>query len=85
MPYITCRQKKTRHKVHISVCENCKGMICPDYYHYLQLSLFPRLLPDEKVRRKFKLERKPANDRPASKPPRQMSWLENPDFMLPRS
>jgi hypothetical protein len=54
-------------------------MTCPDYYNYLQLSLFPRLIPDKKVRRKFQPERKPANDQPASKPPQQMSWLEKPD------
>ena len=40
MPYITCNQKKTRNRVHISVCERCKGMACPDYRNYMQLSLF---------------------------------------------
>lgn len=85
MPYITCRQKKTRHKVDVSVCENCKGMICPDYYHYLQLSLFPRVIPDKKIRRKFQPERRPVGERPDSKQPQQMSWLENPDVTSLRS
>ena len=84
MPYITCRQKKTRHKVDVSVCENCKGMTCPDYYNYLQLSLFPRLIPDKKVRRKFHPERVPVGKNPDSKPPQQMSWLEKLDRTLPR-
>ena len=26
--------------MHISVCERCKGMACPDYRNYMQLSLF---------------------------------------------
>jgi len=55
-------------------------MTCPDYYNYLQLSLFPRLIPDEKVRRKFQPERKSRDHRPASKPPEQMSWLKKADY-----
>jgi hypothetical protein len=54
-------------------------MDCPDYYNYLQLSLFPRLIPDEKFRRKFQPERV-AGDCPSEvKPPEQMSWLKKPD------
>jgi hypothetical protein len=59
-------------------------MTCPDYYNYLQLSLFPRLIPDKKIRRKFQPERKPVADRSASKPPQQMSWLEKPDVTFSR-
>ncbi|MBW2708303.1 MAG: hypothetical protein JRD04_03310 [Deltaproteobacteria bacterium] len=79
MPYITCRQKKTRHKVDVSACEGCKGMACPDYYDYLQLSLFPHLIPDEKVRRKLQSERRPVENRKNSKSPQQISWLEKAD------
>ncbi|OQY44973.1 MAG: hypothetical protein B6240_09525 [Desulfobacteraceae bacterium 4572_87] len=80
MPYITCKQKKGRHKVHVSVCKSCKGMTCPDYYNYLQLSLFPRLIPDEKFRRKFQPEQRSDDFRPDVKPPDQMSWLKKTDY-----
>ena len=63
MPYITCCQKKTRHKVHVSVCESCKGIGCPDYREYLQLSLFPGMVPDQAVRPKFQAESVESEDR----------------------
>lgn len=74
--YITCRQKKGRHKVHVSVCENCKGMTCPDYYNYMQRSLFPRSIPDEKIRQKFQPEQSSDDYRSDAKSPEQMSWLK---------
>ena len=79
MPYITCSQKKSKHKVHVSVCERCKGMDCPDYRNYLQLSLFPSFFPDKKIRRKFRPEKGTGGGQPASKLPEQMSWLEKPE------
>ena len=79
MPYITCRQKKNRHKVHVTVCEQCKGMTCPDYSRYLQLSLFPCAIPDEKIRLKFQPKPGSGDHGPASKSPEQLSWLEKPE------
>ncbi len=67
----------------MSVCESCRGMNCPDYYRYLQLSLFPGLVSNEKARRKFQPEGIPVVNRPDSKPPQQISWLEKPDVTLP--
>ena len=80
MSYITCTQKKTKHKVHVSVCERCKGMDCPDYRNYMQLSLFPSLVPDKQIRRKLCSEKEAGAAGPVSKPPEQMSWLEKPDL-----
>jgi len=78
LPYITCKQKKTQHKVHVSVCKSCRGINCPDYYNYLQLSLFPDLIPDERTRRKFQPERGLGDPGPVVNPPEQMSWLKKP-------
>ncbi len=79
MSYITCTQKKTKHKVHVSVCERCKGMDCPDYRNYMQLSLFPSLVPDEKIRKKFQVEKCIRDVSEVSDPPpEQMSWLRKP-------
>ena len=83
MPYITCSQNKSRHKVHVSVCERCKGMDCPDYRNYVQLSLFPSMIPDETIRRKFHVERAGGTVTKASEPPEQMSWLAKPDRIVP--
>ena len=83
MPYITCRQKKTRHKVHVSVCESCRGIGCPDYRNYLQLSLFPGMAPDQAVRPKFQAENIKSEDRPDSNPPEQMSWLKKTETTSP--
>ena len=79
MSYITCSQKKTKHKVHVSVCKRCKGMDCIDYRNYVQLSLFPSLIPDEKIRRKFRPEIRVGAVDPVSKTPKQMSWLKKTD------
>ena len=46
MPYIICNQKKRGNKVHVSVCERCKGVQCADYLDYVQLSLFPSFVKD---------------------------------------
>jgi len=54
-------------------------MTCPDYYNYLQLSLFPRSIQDEKIRRKFRPEIRVGAVDPVSKTPEQMSWLKKTD------
>jgi hypothetical protein len=56
MAFITCTKKKSRHKVHISVCEKCKGMKCSDYRNYIQPTLFP-LLQDKPLRKPLRIKR----------------------------
>jgi len=57
-------------------------MACPDYYRYLQLSLFPGLIPDEAFRRKFQPEKRSVVKRSDDTPPQQISWFEKPDVTL---
>ena len=57
-------------------------MDCPDYRNYMQLSLFPSLVPDKQIRRKLCSEKEVGDAGPVSKPPEQMSWLEKPDSRL---
>ena len=61
MDYITCTKKKSRHKVQISVCEKCKGMICADYRNHVQPPLFLLLVWDKPLRKPDRMKRvKPA-------------------------
>jgi hypothetical protein len=55
MSYITCTKKKFK-KVHISVCEKCKGIQCPDYRDFVQPTLFP-LLQDKLLRKPTRRKR----------------------------
>ena len=52
MTYIVCNQKKKGHKVHVSVCERCRGVECPDYLNYAQPSLFPSFFQEIRDERK---------------------------------
>ncbi len=52
MSYIFCNYKKKGQKVHMSVCERCKGMQCPDYRNYVQMSLFPSFIEENSKERK---------------------------------
>jgi hypothetical protein len=56
MPYITCTKKKP-HKVHISVCEKCKGVQCPDYLDFIQPTLFPSLVRDKSLRKPVRIKK----------------------------
>jgi len=56
MPYITCTKRKS-HKVHITVCEKCKGVKCPDYRNYIQPTLFPSFVQDKPLRNAVKMEK----------------------------
>jgi hypothetical protein len=49
MDFITCNSKKSKPKVNVSVCGNCKRWrSCDDYSRYRQPLLFPDLaLPGE--------------------------------------
>lgn len=64
MSYLTCNRKKSRHKVHISVCEQCKGIACPDYRNFVQSTLFPLDIQSEASRTTFR----PIADKPRSTP-----------------
>ena len=60
MAYITCTKKKS-HKVHISICEQCKGMVCADYRNHIQPTLFPLCVRDKPLRKPARMKRvKPA-------------------------
>lgn len=40
--YIICNHKRSKARVKVDVCEQCKRMAkCPDYKDYIQASLFP--------------------------------------------
>jgi len=56
MPYITCTKRKS-HKVHITVCEKCKGVKCPDYRDYIQPTLFQSLVQDKSLRKAVKIKK----------------------------
>jgi desulfoferrodoxin (superoxide reductase-like protein) len=73
MPYITCTKKKSQHKVHISVCEQCKGMKCADYRDFVQPVMFPSFVLDKPLRKAGKVKRvKPA---PLPDKPEQLSFI----------
>jgi hypothetical protein len=68
MDFIVCNSKKSKPKVNVSVCGNCKRRrSCEDYSRYRQPLLFSDLaLPgDVKKRRKRRAHAKPAE--PAKK------------------
>jgi hypothetical protein len=55
MDFIVCNSKKSKPKVNVDVCGNCKRRrSCEDYSHYRQPLLFPDLasLGDAKRTRK---------------------------------
>ena len=63
MEFISCNSKKSKPKVHVSVCKACKRRrSCDDYSRYRQPLLFPDLaLPgDPKKTRKRRAYTKPA-------------------------
>ena len=40
--YIICNHKRSKARVKVDICEQCKRMAkCPDYKDYIQASLFP--------------------------------------------
>jgi len=44
MEFIICNNKKSKPKVHVSVCKACKRRrLCDDYSRYCQPLLFPGL------------------------------------------
>jgi hypothetical protein len=60
--FISCNSKKSKPKVHVTVCNACKRRRrCDDYSRYRQPLLFPDLtFPDVKRTRKRKTYTKPA-------------------------
>jgi len=72
MPYIICTKKRS-HKVHISICEKCKGMKCPDYRNHIQPALFPKLVRDKVVRKAVRIKR--AKPPPLPDGPEQLSFI----------
>jgi len=61
--FISCNIKKSKPKVHVSVCKACKRRrSCDDYSRYCQPLLFPDLafIPDAKKTRKKRAYKKPA-------------------------
>ena len=56
MPYITCTKKKSK-KIHISLCERCKGIQCSDYRDFVQPTLFPKLVRDKEVRKPVRMKK----------------------------
>jgi hypothetical protein len=63
MDFIVCNSKKSKPKVNVSICGNCRRRrSCEDYSRYRQPLLFPDLtLPgDVKKTRKRRVRTKPA-------------------------
>jgi hypothetical protein len=63
MEFISCNSKKSKPKVHVTVCNACKRRrSCDDYSRYCQPLLFPDLAitGDAKKTRKRKFHIKPA-------------------------
>ncbi len=63
MEFISCNSKKSKPKVHVSVCKACKRRrSCDDYSRYRQPLLFPDLafLGNVKKTRKKRAYTKPA-------------------------
>lgn len=63
LEFIICNKKKSKPKVHVSVCEACKRKrSCDDYSRYRQPLLFPDLasLGDAKKTRMKRANTKPA-------------------------
>ena len=63
MEFISCNIKKSKPKVHVSVCKACKRRrSCDDYSRYRQPLLFPELAfsGDAKKTRKKRSYTKPA-------------------------
>ncbi len=63
MEFISCNSKKSKPKVHVTVCNACKRRrSCDDYSRYCQPLLFPDLafLGDAKKTKKRKSYTKPA-------------------------
>lgn len=56
MEFISCNSKKSKPKVHVTVCNACKRRrSCVDYSRYRQPLLFPKLaLPEDAKRPKKK-------------------------------
>ena len=48
--YIICNHKRSKARVKVDVCEQCKRMAkCSDYKGYIQPSLFPDFVKEMKV------------------------------------
>jgi hypothetical protein len=63
MEFISCNSKKSKPKVHVTVCNACKRRrSCDDYSRYCQPLLFPDLafLGDVKKTKKRRAYTKPA-------------------------
>jgi hypothetical protein len=63
MDFIVCNSKKSKPKVNVSICGNCKRRrSCEDYSRYRQPLLFPdsALVADVKRKRKRRGPTKPA-------------------------
>jgi hypothetical protein len=63
MEFISCNSKKSKPKVHVTVCSACKRRrSCDDYSRYRQPLLFPdlALLADVKKTRKKRAYTKPS-------------------------
>jgi hypothetical protein len=63
MEFISCNSKKSKPKVHVTVCNACKRRgSCDDYSRYRQPLLFPHLAPAEPAKgtRKKRVFTKPA-------------------------
>jgi len=69
LEFIICNKKKSKPKVHVSVCEACKRRrSCDDYSRYRQPLLFPDLMAFHAGMKKTRMKRpclKPAE--PAEK------------------
>jgi hypothetical protein len=64
--FISCNKKKSKPKVHVSVCKACKRRrSCDDYSRYRQPLLFPDLafLGDVKKPKKRRALKQPAEPR----------------------
>ena len=77
MSYIVCNQKRKGHKVHVSVCERCMGVQCPDFLNYAQPSLFPSFMAEIRDKRKpFSRQKIEKRDIPACDGPEQTLLFE---------
>ena len=56
MSYIICTKKKSK-KVHISICEKCKGIQCSNYRDFVQPTLFPSLARDKSLRKPVRIKK----------------------------
>jgi hypothetical protein len=80
MEFISCNIKRSKPKVHVSVCKACKRRrSCDDYTRYRQPLLFPDLdLPGEaKKPKKRRAYTKPAE------PIKKQEQLEMGDLLKP--